>query len=51
MRGDAILAIGTTKIPTFLENLARESQQRWTFLSDPCFEKDKNGTVVEKKDC
>jgi hypothetical protein len=51
MTGDVILATGTSKNPTFLEQEVRGSLQQWKFLQDPYFEKDKDGNIVNKKDC
>jgi hypothetical protein len=51
MGGDVILATGTTKVPTFLENEVRPNLPRWTFLSDICFEKNEKGNVIGKTGC
>jgi hypothetical protein len=50
-QGDVILANGTSKEPTFLENLVRSFLPRWTFVSDPCFLKDSEGNIQVIDNC
>ena len=48
-QGDVILATGSTKVPTLSE--VRYSLPQWTFLNDPCFNKDSNGNVKQADNC
>ena len=50
-KGDVILAKGTSKTPTFLEKLVSQFLPNWTFLQDPCYEKDKSGNPTMVHNC
>ena len=49
--GDVTLATGFSLTPDFMEKMIRYVFPEWTFISDPCFQREKDGNLTTVNGC